>query len=49
VDDEGAPYKEVSSEAAKRKIDREQLEEIVGSLLDQGLIYEPVLGRLKLI
>jgi len=49
VDDEGAPYKEVSAEAEKNKISREKLEEIVGSLLDQGLVYEPVLGRLKLI
>jgi RPA family protein len=49
VDDDGAPYKEVSSEAAKQNIDREKLEEIVNSLLDQGLVYEPVLGRLKII
>lgn len=47
--DNGAPFEELLSEAAKEGIDGTQLEEITNSLMDKGLVYEPVLGRLRTI
>jgi RPA family protein len=45
----GAPWDEVVAEAKKSGIEREELDEISNSLLDKGLVYEPVLGKMKVI
>lgn len=45
----GAPWDEILDKARKEGIKREELEEITNSLLDKGLIYEPVLGRMRRI
>ncbi len=45
----GAPWDGIVQDAAKIKIEKTELEEIINSLLDKGLIYEPVLGKMKRI
>lgn len=45
----GAPWDEILDDAESEGIDRTELEEITNSLLDKGLIYEPVLGKMKRI
>jgi RPA family protein len=45
----GAPWDEIVDEAGKEGIERTELEELTNSLLDKGLIYEPVLGKMKMI
>lgn len=46
-DGKGAHWKDVVAEAAKAKIAEDQVEEALNGLMDKGLVYEPVLGRLK--
>jgi RPA family protein len=48
-DGRGAPMEDLISHAASEGIARTEVEEIVTSLMDKGLVYEPVLGRLKKI
>ncbi|MGE4275252.1 MAG: RPA family protein [Candidatus Methanomethylophilaceae archaeon] len=48
-DGKGAPFTELQTEAEKEGIGSAQLEEITNSLMDKGLVYEPVLGKLKKI
>ena len=48
-DGKGAPLNEVLVEAEKEGIGNAQLEEITNALMDKGLVYEPVLGKLKKI
>lgn len=45
----GAPWDEIVEEARKEGIEKNELEEITNSLLDKGLIYEPILGKMKRI
>ncbi|OPY34091.1 MAG: hypothetical protein A4E32_00360 [Methanomassiliicoccales archaeon PtaU1.Bin124] len=45
----GAQWDEIVSGAAKAGIERDELDEITSSLLDKGLVYEPVLGKMKII
>jgi RPA family protein len=45
----GAVWDEIVSEAVKAGIERDELDEITNSLLDKGLVYEPVLGKMKII
>lgn len=45
----GAPWDEIVEEARKAGIAKSELEELTNSLLDKGLIYEPVLGKMKRI
>lgn len=45
----GAAWDEIVSAAKKAGIEREKLEEITNSLLDKGLLFEPVLGKMKRI
>ena len=45
----GAQWERIVEEAAKKKIDRVRLEEIVADLLDKGEVYEPELGLMKRI
>lgn len=46
-DGKGAPWEDIVADAAKKGIKEEQVEECLNALMDKGLIYEPVLGRLK--
>jgi RPA family protein len=45
----GAAYDAILERARDRGMDRDNFEETVNRLLDQGLIYEPILGQIKLI
>lgn len=45
----GAQWEKIVEEAAKKKIDKVRLEEIVSDLLDKGEVYEPELGLMKRI
>jgi len=45
----GAPWDAILAAAAKVGIQKEALEEAVNELLDKGLVYEPVLGRMRKI
>jgi hypothetical protein len=40
---------ELVAKAAQEGITGNELEEMTSSLMDKGLVYEPVLGRLKRI
>jgi len=48
-DGKGAKWDEIVAAAKKKKIEKERLEEIFTDLLDKGDIYEPELGRMKII
>jgi len=48
-DGKGAPWDAILDAAGKKGIRKEALEEAVNELLDKGLVYEPVLGRMKKI
>ena len=48
-DSKGASWDAILEGAKKIKVDKEKLEETINSLLDKGLVYEPVLGRMKKI
>jgi hypothetical protein len=48
-DGKGAPWDAILDAAGKKGIQKEALEEAVNELLDKGLVYEPVLGRMKKI
>ena len=48
-DGKGAPWDALLASAAKAGVRKEVLEEAVNELLDKGLVYEPVLGRMKKI
>ncbi|MCU0860968.1 MAG: glycerol dehydrogenase [Methanomassiliicoccales archaeon] len=45
----GAAWDEIVDEVRRIGLDKTALEEVTNSLLDKGLIYEPVLGRMKRI
>ena len=49
MDGRGAPMDELVRRAASEGVASTELEEITSSLMDKGLVYEPVLGRLKRI
>lgn len=46
-ENKGAPWEDVVAEAAKKGIREDAVEEALNALMDDGAIYEPVLGRLK--
>ncbi len=48
-DVKGASWEDIVSAAEKKGLSKMQIEETTNSLLDKGLIYEPVLGRIKKI
>jgi hypothetical protein len=48
-DGKGAPWEGILEAAGKVGVSKEKLEESINSLLDKGLIYEPILGRMKKI
>jgi RPA family protein len=45
----GAAYDAILEKARGGGMDRDAFEETINRLLDQGLIYEPILGQIKLI
>jgi RPA family protein len=45
----GAAYDAILEKARDGGLDRDAFEETINRLLDQGLIYEPILGQIKLI
>ncbi len=45
----GAAYDAILEKAREKGLDRDAFEETINRLLDQGLIYEPILGQIKLI
>jgi RPA family protein len=45
----GAAYDAILEKARDKGMDRDAFEETINRLLDQGLIYEPILGQIKLI
>ena len=45
----GAPWDQIVDEVKRLGLDKTALEEVTNSLLDKGMIYEPVLGRMKRI
>lgn len=49
INGKGALWDDIVERAEAEGIAQTQLEEITNSLLDKGLIYEPVLGRMKRI
>jgi RPA family protein len=48
-DGKGAPWEGILDAAGKAAVAKDKLEEAINSLLDKGLIYEPILGRMKKI
>ena len=45
----GAPLVPTLEQAREQGSARDAFEETINRLLDQGLIYEPILGQIKLI
>ncbi|MBI4393367.1 MAG: hypothetical protein HY556_06180 [Euryarchaeota archaeon] len=43
----GAPWEGLIEKSSVKGLSEEQVEEAINSLLDKGLLYEPILGRLK--
>ena len=48
-DGKGAPWEGILERAASTGLSKDSLEESINALLDKGLIYEPILGRMKKI
>lgn len=48
ADDKGAQWDLIVAQAEKQGVLEERVEEALNSLMDKGLIYEPILGRLKM-
>ncbi|MCA1814245.1 MAG: hypothetical protein LC624_09905 [Halobacteriales archaeon] len=46
-DGKGAPWEGIVADAAKTGLSESDVEEAINRLLDKGIVYEPVLGRLK--
>lgn len=48
-DGKGAPWEGILAAATSMGVTKDALEESINALLDRGLIYEPILGRMKKI
>ncbi len=48
-DGKGAAWDEIVEAAKKKGMAKEQLEEVTNQLLDKGLLYEPILGKIRRI
>ncbi len=44
---DGAPWDSITEKCEKTGLDKDSIEEALTSLMDKGLIYEPVLGTIK--
>src|SRR5437773_7984466 len=49
ADGKGSPWEGLLETATTRGVSKDSLEESINALLDKGLIYEPILGRMKKI
>jgi len=45
--EDGAAWDSITDKCEKTGLDRDSIEEALSSLMDKGLIYEPVLGTIK--
>ena len=45
--EDGAPWDLITEECEKKGLDDDSIEEALNSLMDKGLIYEPILGTIK--
>jgi len=45
--EDGAPWDNITEECNKKGLDSDTVEEALSSLMDKGLIYEPILGTIK--
>ena len=45
--EDGASWDEITKKCEKAGIEKDSIEEALTSLMDKGLIYEPVLGTIK--
>lgn len=45
--EEGAPWDTITEKCEKSGLDKDTIEEAITSLMDKGLIYEPILGTIK--
>jgi len=45
--EDGAPWDNITEECKKNGLDKDSVEEALTSLMDKGLIYEPILGTIK--
>lgn len=45
--DDGAPWDLITEKCEKAGLDKDSIEEALTSLMDKGLIYEPILGTIK--
>ena len=45
--DDGAPWDLITEKCEKAGLDKDSIEEALNSLMDKGLIYEPILGTIK--
>jgi hypothetical protein len=45
--DDGASWDSITEKCKKAGIDKESIEESINSLMDKGLIFEPILGIIK--
>ena len=45
--EDGAPWDSITKKCEKTGLDKDSIEEALNSLMDKGLIYEPVLGTIK--
>jgi len=45
--EDGAPWDSITEKCEKEGIDKDSIEEALTSLMDKGLIYEPILGTIK--
>ena len=43
----GAPWDTITEKCEKQGLDKDTIEEAITSLMDKGLIYEPILGTIK--
>ena len=44
---DGAPWDSITEKCEKAGIDKDSIEEALTSLMDKGLVYEPILGTIK--
>ncbi|MCJ2520898.1 MAG: hypothetical protein LN412_08175 [Candidatus Thermoplasmatota archaeon] len=49
TDGKGASWDEIVGSAKKKGLSKEKLEEVTNHLLDKGLLYEPILGKIRRI
>jgi len=45
--DDGASWDSITKKCEKASVDKDSIEEALNSLMDKGLIYEPILGTIK--